>query len=135
MDAELRLNQPDRRVIFNIADGMTAYGDANLIRVVLENLLGKAWKYTSKMETTVIEFGMTEFEGNRTYFIRDNGMGFDMSQADKLFCAFQRLPGTKEYEGHGIGLATVQRIVERHGGSVWADGEVGKGATFYFTLG
>jgi PAS domain S-box-containing protein len=135
MDAELRLNQPDRRVIFNIADGMTAYGDANLIRVVLENLLGNAWKYTSKMETTVIEFGMTEFEGNRTYFIRDNGMGFDMSQADKLFCAFQRLPGTKEYEGHGIGLATVQRIVERHGGSVWADGEVGKGATFYFTLG
>jgi PAS domain S-box-containing protein len=133
--AELQLNQPARRVEFTLADGVTAYGDAILLNVVVANLLGNAWKYTRNRETAVIEFGTTEIEGDRAYFVRDNGVGFDMSQADKLFGAFQRLHSTSEYEGHGIGLATVQRIVKRHGGRVWAEGEVGKGAIFYFTLG
>ncbi len=132
--AELRLNQPERRVSFVIADGVTAQGDANLLRAVLENLIGNAWKYTGNRETAVIEFGMTASAGERSYFIRDNGIGFDMNHADKLFEAFQRLPGTKEYDGHGIGLATVLRIVQRHGGRVWAEGEAGKGSTFYFTM-
>ncbi|MBT0653423.1 sensor histidine kinase [Geomobilimonas luticola] len=132
--AELQLNQPDRRVTFIIAEGITARGDGNLLHIVLTNLLGNAWKYTRNRETAVIEFGMTEIEGKQAYFVRDNGAGFDMNQADKLFGAFQRLHSAKEYEGYGIGLATVKRIVQRHGGSVWAAGEVEKGATFYFTL-
>jgi PAS domain S-box-containing protein len=132
--AELRLSQPDRRATFTAASGITAYGDANLLRVVMSNLISNAWKYAGKMTTTVIEFGVTEHAGDRTYFVRDNGVGFDMGQADRLFAAFQRLHGSKEYEGHGIGLATVQRIVQRHGGRAWAEGEEGRGATFYFTL-
>lgn len=132
--AELRLNQPDRRVLFNITDGVTASGDASLLRVVLANLLGNAWKYTGKKELAVIEFGIMEAAGNRIFFVRDNGTGFDMSRAGKLFHAFQRLHSDEEYEGHGIGLATVQRIVQRHGGRIWAEGEEGKGSTFYFTL-
>jgi PAS domain S-box-containing protein len=132
--AELRLNQPDRRATFIIADGVKAAGDANLLHVVMANLLGNAWKYTRNRETAVIEFGVTEVEEGRTYFVRDNGAGFDMGQSAKLFDAFQRLHGAKEYEGHGIGLTTVKRIVQRHGGRVWAEGEVEKGATFYFTL-
>jgi PAS domain S-box-containing protein len=132
--AELRLNNPERRVSIAIAEGATARGDADLLRAVMENLIGNAWKYTRNRETTVIEFGILESSGERVYFIRDNGIGFDMSQADKLFDAFQRLPGTNEYEGHGIGLATVKRIVQRHGGRVWAEGEAGTGSTFYFTL-
>lgn len=132
--AELQLNQPVRRATFVIAEGITARGDGNLLHIVLTNLLGNAWKYTRNRETAVIEFGMTEIEGKQAYFVRDNGAGFDMNQADKLFGAFQRLHSAKEYEGYGIGLATVKRIVQRHGGSVWAVGEVEKGATFYFTL-
>lgn len=132
--AELQLGQPDRRVTFTIADGLTTVADAGLIRQVLSNIIGNAWKYTGKADSAVIEFGVTEFEGERTYFVRDNGAGFDMSQADKLFAPFQRLHGAGDYEGYGIGLATVQRIVQRHGGRIWAEGEVGKGSTFYFTL-
>ena len=132
--AELQLNQLDRRATFTIADGVTADGDANLLHVVMANLLGNAWKYTAKKESAIIEFGVTETGGTRTYFVRDNGTGFDMSQSDKLFDAFQRLHSADEYEGHGIGLTTVKRVVQRHGGRVWAEGEVGKGATFYFTL-
>lgn len=132
--AELQLNQPDRRATFIIADGVKAAGDANLLHVVMANLLGNAWKYTRNRETAVIEFGVTEVEEGRTYFVRDNGAGFDMSQSARLFDAFQRLHSTKEYEGHGIGLTTVKRIVQRHGGRVWAEGKVEKGATFYFTL-
>lgn len=132
--AELQLNRPDRPAAFILADGVMADGDATLLHVVMANLLGNAWKYTCKKETAVIEFGMTVIEGTRTYFVRDNGAGFNMNQSGKLFDAFQRLHSTEEYEGHGIGLTTVKRIVQRHGGRVWAEGEVGKGATFYFTL-
>lgn len=131
---ELRMEQMHRQASFLIADGLTCDGDPVLLKVVLANLLGNAWKYSSKKEKTVIELGMTELDGNRTYFVRDNGAGFDMRQADKLFDAFQRLPGHHEFAGTGIGLATAKRIIQRHGGRIWAEGEEGKGATFYFTL-
>jgi len=132
--AELQLVHPERQAVFTIADGVTAYGDPDLLRLVMANIIGNAWKYTGKRETTVIDFGVTECDGERTYFIRDNGTGFDMNQADKLFTAFERLHKKSDFEGHGIGLATVQRIIHRHGGRVWAEGEVDKGATFYFVL-
>lgn len=109
-------------------------GDRSLLRVVLENLLGNAWKFTSKHPRARIEFGITEQDGRTVYFVRDDGAGFDMAYANKLFTPFQRLHGSNEFDGTGIGLATVQRIIYRHGGSVWAEGEVERGATFYFTL-
>ena len=109
-------------------------GDGTLLRVALENLLRNAWKFTGKQPRARIEFGVAEREGTRAYFVRDDGAGFDKAYADKLFGAFQRLHGASEFEGTGIGLATVQRIVHRHGGRVWAQGRVGHGATFYFTL-
>jgi PAS domain S-box-containing protein len=126
---------PKRRVTFIIAPGLTGHGDPKLLRVVLENLLGNAWKYTGLKEEAVIEFGMTAEAGKKTYFVRDNGPGFDNADAARLFKAFQRLPGGNQCKGFGIGLATVQRIVQLHGGRVWAEGEVGKGATFFFTVG
>ncbi len=132
--AELKMRETERSVTFTIAEGLTVNGDPKLLRVVLENLLGNAWKYTGKREDAVIEFGVTEVDAKPAYFVRDNGSGFDMVYSDRLFTPFQRLPGTSEYSGHGIGLATVQRIVQRHGGRVWAEGEEGKGATFYFSL-
>jgi signal transduction histidine kinase len=131
---ELRMQTPSRRVTFIIADGIMANGDANLLRMVLANLLGNAWKYTGKRDEAVIEFGETRFAGKKACFIRDNGTGFAMADADKLFAPFQRLHDSEEFEGHGIGLATVQRIIGSHGGKVWAEGNPGKGATFYFTL-
>jgi PAS domain S-box-containing protein len=129
----LKVPAPERRVTFRIAEGKTADGDEGLLRVVLENLMGNAWKHTGRQDETVIEFGVTEDKGKLAYYVRDNGPGFDIAQADKLFIPFQRLPGT-EVEGHGIGLATVERIIRRHGGRVWAESEPGEGATFYFTL-
>jgi light-regulated signal transduction histidine kinase (bacteriophytochrome) len=96
--------------------------------------LGNAWKFTSKINEPEIEFGTTEQEGKNTYFVRDNGVGFNMSYADKLFLPFQRLHSSTEYAGTGIGLASVQRVIKRHGGRIWAEGEPDKGATFYFTL-
>jgi len=132
--AELQRSQPERRVEFVIAEGMVANGDKGLLKVALENLLGNAWKFTGKRSEANIQFGMTEHQGNRVYFMRDNGSGFDMAYADRLFGAFQRLHDSHEFSGTGIGLATVQRVVHRHGGQIWAEAEVAKGATFYFTL-
>lgn len=131
----LKMTEPERQVDFRIAAGIVVNGDANLLRAVLNNLFGNAWKYTGTQENTVIEFGVRDIDGVLTYFVRDNGLGFDMTDADKLFTPFQRLPGVEKFRGFGIGLATVERIIRRHGGKVWAEGEPGKGASFYFTLG
>jgi len=132
--AELRLSEPERRVTFNIAEGAVINGDANLLRIVLDNLLGNAWKYTAMREEAVIEFGVTQIDGRPAHFVRDNGAGFAMADAEKLFVPFQRLPGANKFKGFGIGLATVARIMERHGGRIWAESEPDKGATFFFTL-
>jgi len=131
---DLERTHPDRRVTFVIAEGVSGRGDPRLLRIVLENLLGNAWKYTGKHPTAHIEFGATTHDGEFAPFVRDDGAGFDMAYADKLFGAFQRLHAAKQFEGTGIGLATVLRIIRRHGGRVWAEGAVARGATFYFTL-
>jgi signal transduction histidine kinase len=136
---ELRESQPERKVEFVAPESIVAWGDASLLKVALENLLGNAWKFTARKEGARIEFGADRKPGpglsSPVYYVRDNGAGFDQTYADKLFGAFQRLHGQDEFEGTGIGLATVARIVHRHGGRVWAEGKVGEGATFYFTLG
>ncbi|MBI3910285.1 MAG: hypothetical protein HY320_05050, partial [Armatimonadetes bacterium] len=132
---ELRQREPERQVEFVIAEGVVAEGDNRLLRVVLENLMGNAWKFTGNRQPAVIEFGVAQHEEETAYFVRDNGIGFDMAYAEKLYGAFQRLHRAAEFPGTGIGLATVQRIVHRHGGQVWAEGAVGQGATFYFALG
>jgi CheY-like chemotaxis protein len=132
--AELRLAEPKRQVVLQIADGAEATGDPSLLRVVLANLLGNAWKFTQMRDEAVIEFGVTETAGEQTCFVRDNGAGFEMADATNIFDSFQRLRGTAQFSGHGIGLATAARIIQRHGGRIWAEGDPGKGATFYFTL-
>jgi PAS domain S-box-containing protein len=131
---QLERAEPGRRVDWVIADGVRATGDGALLRLLLENLLGNAWKFTSKQDLARIEFGTVAIDGGLAYVVRDNGVGFDMAHAAKLFGAFQRLHSTREFSGTGIGLATVQRVVHRHGGRVWAEAEPGKGASFYFTL-
>jgi len=131
---ELQQHEPGRTVEVGVWEGMSAEADPHLLRVVLENLIGNAWKFTSKSAKPHIEIGALKDHGRATFFVRDNGAGFDMAYADKLFGAFQRLHSASEYAGTGIGLATVQRIVQRHGGRIWAEGEVGKGAVFFFTL-
>jgi PAS domain S-box-containing protein len=130
----LQQDEPERRVAFSLAPGLTARGDRVLLGQVLLNLLENAWKYSGAKETARIELGSLDRKGALIFFVRDNGVGFDMAYRDKLFGAFHRLHGA-EFEGTGIGLAMVKRIVKRHGGEVWAEGAVGEGATFYFTLG
>jgi len=131
---DLRPSDPTREVAIVIATDMCVSGDERLIRIALENLLRNAWKFTRKTKDARIEVvPMLEY-GPDVYAVRDNGAGFDMAYADKLFGAFQRLHSVSEYEGTGIGLATVQRIIHRHGGRIWAEGAVNEGATFYFTL-
>jgi signal transduction histidine kinase len=132
--AELERAEPTRRVRWVIAPGLAATGDRQLLRVVLDNLLNNAWKFTSRQAEARIEFGAMKGEQGCAFFVRDNGVGFDMAYAGKLFGAFQRLHATADFPGTGIGLATVQRIIHRHGGRVWAEGQVNHGATFYFTL-
>jgi signal transduction histidine kinase len=149
--ANLQASEPARKVEWRVEPGLVATGDANLLRVALDNLLGNAWKFTGKKARARIEFGvlqqaspgMDEVDrlgnklpktGEQVFFVRDNGVGFDMTYAGKLFSAFQRLHNVSEFPGTGIGLATVRRIVHRHGGRVWAEGVAGKGATFYFSL-
>ncbi len=132
---QLRTNDPKRDVEFVVAPDCLAIADQALVRVVLLNLLGNAWKYSGKKPRARIEFGSEQIDGETTFFVRDDGAGFDMTQARKLFGAFQRLHLAGEFEGHGIGLATVQRVVHRHGGRIWANAAVDQGATFYFTLG
>jgi signal transduction histidine kinase len=131
---ELQDAEGDRQIEFRIEDGIEATADKQLLQVVLENLLGNACKFTSKRSSARIEVGKTRRNGSSAYFVRDNGAGFDPAYASRLFGAFQRLHGTTEFPGTGIGLATVQRIIHRHGGKIWAEGAVEKGATFYFTL-
>jgi DNA-binding response OmpR family regulator len=131
---ELQQSDPEHRVEIEIADGLEAVGDLSLIRIAIENLLANAWKYSRKRPNAKIEFGSNIQKSSVAYFIRDNGAGFDMAYAGKLFGAFQRLHSVKDFQGTGIGLATVKRIICRHGGEIWAEGKVGEGAIFYFTL-
>ena len=132
---ELQLSDPTREVGFTIAEGLKAVGDETLVRLVLANLLGNAYKYTGKTDRARIDFGVRLEDGAQAYLVRDNGAGFDMKYADKLFAAFQRLHRSEEFEGTGVGLAIVQRIIHRHGGQIRAEAEPGRGAAFYFTLG
>jgi signal transduction histidine kinase len=130
--AALERNEPDRKVSITIPDELPARGDPKLLSIVFDNLIGNAWKFTGRTNEPKIELGYQREE--RVFFVRDNGAGFDIAYRDKLFGVFQRLHKSSEFPGTGIGLATVRRIIERHGGRVWAEGELGKGATFYFTL-
>ena len=125
---------PARRVEINIVDGLQARGDGPLVAIVLENLLGNAWKYSAKNPQARIEFAAEQRANQTVFYVRDNGAGFDMKYAGKLFGVFQRLHRTEDFEGTGVGLATVANIINRHGGQVWADSAPNQGATFYFTL-
>lgn len=131
---ELKDEQPQRQVQFTIEPGLIAKGDARLLRIALSNLLQNAWKFTSKRDRAFIEFGRDRDSSRPTYFVRDNGAGFDMAYAEKLFGAFQRLHSMDDFAGTGIGLATVERILHKHGGRIWAESAPDQGATFFFTL-
>ena len=131
---ELQETQPERQVDFVIVPGLTTNGDSQLLHQLMENLMGNAWKFTGQHPKAKIEFGISQIDGKETFFVRDDGSGFDMTYADKLFGVFQRLHSQEEFPGTGVGLTTVQRIAHRHGGQVWAEGKVGEGATLYFTL-
>jgi diguanylate cyclase (GGDEF)-like protein/PAS domain S-box-containing protein len=131
----LKASHPSHPVKCSIAAGLAAYADPAMAEIILQNLLGNAWKYTGKQPGAEVEFGSFDLDGETVFFVRDNGVGYDEAGADKLFGAFQRLHSAKEYPGNGIGLATVKRAVNRHEGRVWAEGAMEKGATFYFTLG
>jgi signal transduction histidine kinase len=129
--AEIQKHEPDRTVGVHIEAGLLARGDARLVRILLENLLCNAWKFTARQPAAEIHVGAEA----GAFYVRDTGAGFDMAYVEKLFLPFQRLHADREYEGTGIGLATVHRIVTRHGGRIWADAALGRGATFFFTLG
>jgi light-regulated signal transduction histidine kinase (bacteriophytochrome) len=131
---ELRGREPQRDVEVSISGSMPVNGDVGLLKIVLENLIGNAWKFTGRRAHAKIDCEPVDTPAGRAFVVRDNGAGFDMAYADKLFGVFQRLHGQQEFPGTGIGLATVQRIVERHGGKVWAQATLGEGASFYFTL-
>lgn len=131
---QLHLSEPHRQVAFRIQPGMTAQGDEPLLRTVLENLIGNAWKYSSKKPNATIEFGRSANGAEPAYYVRDDGAGFDMAHADKLFQPFQRLHRASEFEGTGIGLASVANIIRRHGGRIWADSKLGAGTTMHFTV-
>jgi signal transduction histidine kinase len=133
--AELRGRDPARTTVVHIAPGLTVRGDDRLLTIALENLLGNAWKFTAKHPAAEIWFDQRMSEGRAVFCVRDTGAGFDMNHAHKLFAPFQRLHTADDYEGVGVGLATVQRIVSRHGGTIWVDAEIGRGAAFFFTLG
>jgi light-regulated signal transduction histidine kinase (bacteriophytochrome) len=132
--AELVVSEPHRTTAIAIQDRLVALVDPRLARVLVDNLLGNAWKFTSKLSDARIEFGAIEIDNESAFFVRDSGAGFDMAFADKLFAPFQRLHTAGEFPGTGIGLATVQRILHRHGGRIWAEGAINHGATFYFTF-
>ncbi|MGH8639546.1 MAG: sensor histidine kinase, partial [Burkholderiales bacterium] len=131
---EFRSESPERSVDVSIHPGIQCLADPSLMRIALQNLLGNAWKFTSKQPSASIEFGVLTQRNKMVYYVRDDGAGFDMGHAGKLFGAFQRLHSPREFEGTGVGLATVSRIIDRHGGTVWAESTLGQGATFYFTL-
>ena len=133
--AEIQTRDPERQATFVIPDHVMATGDGTLLRSVLANLLENSWKFTRRREDASIQFGITQQDGVLTYFVRDNGAGFDPALEHKLFRPFERLHSASEFEGTGIGLATVERVIKRHGGRIWAEGSVNNGATFYFTLG
>src|SRR5262249_14211176 len=132
---ELGGREPERRVETHVSDGLAAQADSRLLRVMLENLLGNAWKFTSKQPVASIEVGKEGRLEETHFFVRDNGAGFNMEHAKTLFTPFQRLHSETQFEGTGIGLATVHRVVTRHGGRIWAEASPGRGATFFFTLG
>jgi light-regulated signal transduction histidine kinase (bacteriophytochrome) len=132
--ADLRSKHPERVVELAVEEGLRADGDGRLVKILLENLLGNAWKFTSKQPAARIELARVEIGSEAAFVLRDNGAGFDMAYAERLFGPFQRMHSAGEFEGTGIGLATVYRIVSRHGGRIWAEAQVGRGATFFFTL-
>jgi light-regulated signal transduction histidine kinase (bacteriophytochrome) len=131
---ELSGREPQRKAVFSVSPEIEGTGDSRFLRIALENLLGNAWKFTGRCSESRIEFGRTKIENQTVYYVRDNGSGFNMQHVEKLFGVFQRLHTEAEFPGTGIGLATVQRIIRRHGGRIWAESAVGNGATFYFTL-
>jgi light-regulated signal transduction histidine kinase (bacteriophytochrome) len=131
---ELESGAPERKVQWIAQPGVMAEADPRLMRVAFENLIGNALKFTARTADAAITFGSSSQNGKTVYFLRDNGAGFDMKYVDRLFTAFQRLHGERDFKGSGIGLATVSRIIRRHHGSIWAEGEPGKGAAFFFTL-
>jgi light-regulated signal transduction histidine kinase (bacteriophytochrome) len=131
---DLQTRDPNRTIAIEIIPNLHTLADERLLRVALENLLNNAWKFTGKTPQPKIEVGQIRLAGKETFYIRDNGVGFDMAYADKLFGAFQRLHSTEDFPGTGIGLAIVQRVIQKHGGKIWAEAEKGKGATFFFTL-
>jgi signal transduction histidine kinase len=130
----LMSSESDRGMVFDVAERLVADADPQLLELLLENLLGNAWKFTSKTPRARIELGSVQLDGVTAFFVKDNGAGFDPAQAEQVFLPFRRLHGQRDFAGTGIGLATVRRIMDRHGGRVWAEASIGRGATFYWTL-